>query len=219
MKPEVNPPRRYESPQRQEAARETRTAILAAARELFLAQGYAATRMPMIAAAARVNVDTIYSSIGRKPDLVRLLLETAISGAEEPVPAPQRVYVQEIQAEPDARRKLVRYARAVREIQARLTPMVAVLREAAIGEPALAELWASISQRRAENMRLFAAELLATGSLREGLEVEAVADIIWATNGPEFYSLLVIERGWDAARFEAWLADAWARLLLASDEA
>jgi hypothetical protein len=36
----------------------------------------------------------------------------------------------------------------------------------------------------------------------------------WATNAPELYLLLVRERGWSPERVEAWLADAWRRLLL-----
>jgi hypothetical protein len=41
------------------------------------------------------------------------------------------------------------------------------------------------------------------------------ADIIWSMNSPEFYLLLVGQRNWSPDEFETWLADAWARLLLA----
>jgi AcrR family transcriptional regulator len=73
-------PRRYRSSVREEQARRTRLAILDAARLLFTDQGYAATTIAQIAAAARVAVDTVYASVGTKPVLVRLLVETAISG-------------------------------------------------------------------------------------------------------------------------------------------
>jgi AcrR family transcriptional regulator len=215
MREEVNTPRRYDSTKRREAARATRHAILVAARALFLERGYAAATMPAIAKAAGVNVDTIYATIGRKPDLARLVLEAAISGEDEAIPALQRAYVREIQAEPDPRRKLARYARAVREILARVGPIVRVLKEGALAEPGLAALWAEIGARRAANMRLFVAELAAAGPLREGLSIDQAADIVWATNSPELYDLLVGERGWTPEQFEAWLADAWARLLLA----
>jgi AcrR family transcriptional regulator len=215
MEKEVKPTRRYDSTRRQETARETRRAILDATRDLFMGRGYAATTMPAIAGAAGVNVDTIYAAIGRKPDLVRLLLESALSGEDGPVPALERAYVQEMRAEPDARRKLARYARAVCEIQQRLVPLLRILRDAATGEPSLASLWTEISARRAANMRLLIADLAATGEMREGLSHEQAADVIWATNSPEFYGLLVEERGWTPGQLESWLADAWARLLLA----
>jgi AcrR family transcriptional regulator len=206
--------RRYDSSRRQAAADETRRRILRAARELFLERGYTATTMPAIAESAGVAVDTLYATIGPKPAIFRLLIETALSGRDEAIPALDRDYVREMQAEPDPRRKLDRYAHAVRMIQGRLAPLVAHLREAARSEPQLAELWQEISSRRAANMRLFAAELAAAGGLRPGLSIEAAADIIWATNSPEFYLLLVHERGWPPDQFEAWLADSWKRLLL-----
>ena len=55
---------------------------------------------------------------------------------------------------------------------------------------------------------------VATGQLRPGLDVDEIADVIWATNATEFYLLLVGDRGWTPERFEAWLAASWIRLLL-----
>jgi AcrR family transcriptional regulator len=214
MSEPVKPSRSYDTRKRQEMALETRAAILAAARKLFLAQGYRDTSMAAIAAASGVHVDTIYAAVGRKPEILRLLLETAISGEDEPVPALARAYVREMQAEPDPRRKLARYARAVGAVQVRLAPIVRVVQEAAMSNPDLAALWTGISERRARNMRLLVQEIAATGQLRSTLTIDEAADIIWATNGPEFYTLMVTERGWSSERYEAFLADAWIRLLL-----
>jgi hypothetical protein len=106
------------------------------------------------------------------------------------------------------------YAAALRSIQQRLAPLFQVLQGAAPLDPQLAALWGNISQRRAKNMRLFAADLAATGRLRQDLSVAKAADIIWSMNSPEFYLLLVEQRGWSPHEFEDWLADAWIRLLL-----
>jgi hypothetical protein len=146
--------------------------------------------------------------------LFRLLIEAAISGRDAAVPAEARDYVRAIRAEPDAGRKLDRYAAAVTRIRARMAPLLTVLREAAPAAPELAALWREVSERRAANMRLLAQDLAATGGLRPDLTLDEVADVIWATNAAEFYALLVLERGWPPARFERWLADAWRRLLL-----
>jgi len=81
MDPEQPPvKRRYDASRRRQAAERTRTAILDAALYLFTRQGYTATTMAAIAAQAGVALDTVYASVGRKPDLARLLIETAISG-------------------------------------------------------------------------------------------------------------------------------------------
>jgi AcrR family transcriptional regulator len=207
--------RRYDSTVRTEAAHRTRQRILDAARELFIANGYAGFTVQEIAVRAEVAVDTVYAAVGRKPQLVRLLVETAISNTQQAVPAEQRAYVQRIQAAATAREKLAIYAAAVVEIQARLAPIVRAVEAAAAAEPELGMIWREISQRRSRNMKLFAADLIKAGGLRDGLTVDRIADVIWAMNGPELYTLLVSERGWSAAELEAWLADAWARLLLA----
>ena len=54
-------------------AEQTRRDILTAARHRFARQGYAATNLKDIAADAGVSVQTVYDSVGTKPDLVRRL--------------------------------------------------------------------------------------------------------------------------------------------------
>jgi AcrR family transcriptional regulator len=170
--------------------------------------------MADIAREAGIALDTIYASVGTKQVLFRALIELAISGTERAVPAEERSYVRAIRAEPDARRKLALYARALRPIHERLAPLTRVLKEAAALDEEHAKVWKSIANRRASNMRLFAAELAATGQLRREIALDEAADVIWATSAPEFYLLLVEERGWSPEKFEAWLARAWVRLLV-----
>jgi AcrR family transcriptional regulator len=207
--------RAYDSRSRREAAQATRQSILDAARRLFLEKGYAATTMPEIARASGIAVDTVYAAVGRKPSLFRLLVETAISGSDRAVPAEGRDYVRAIRKEVNAARKLQLYAAALRRIQPRLAPLFRVLQGAAPLDPELDALWQGISQRRAQHMRLLAKDLAATGRLRPDLSVGKAADIIWSMNSPEFYLLLVEQRGWSQDAFERWLGDAWIRLLLA----
>ena len=171
--------------------------------------------MPDIAKAADVALDTVYAVVGKKPALFRLLVETAISGGDEAVAAEQRDYVQMIRGEHDASRKLRIYAAALCKIQPRLAPLFNALRAAASLDSDLRSLWLEIAERRAANMRLFADDLASTGRLRPELSVSAAADIIWSMNSPEFYLLLVEQRGWSIEEFERWLGDAWIRLLLA----
>jgi AcrR family transcriptional regulator len=204
--------RRYDASRRQEAAARTRQAILDAALLLFAARGYAATPMTAIADHAGVALDTVYAAVGRKPELARLLIETAISGGTEAIPAEERDYVQAIRAAPDAGSKIAVYAAAMRAIAARLGPVLAILQQAALTDPQLATLWQEISARRAANMRLFAADLASVSALR--MDLDEAADIIWATNAPELYQLLTTQRGWSPERYERFLADAWHRLLL-----
>ena len=204
----------YRSPARAEAAAKTRRDIVRAANDLFVRKGYSGVTMADIAERAGVALDTVYATVGKKAELFALLLESAISGTDRPVEALQRDYVIAIGREPKVREKLRIYARAIGAIAPRLAPLHAVLKEAASAEPRLAAAWRKISVRRAENMRLFAAELVATDALREDLDVEHIADVVWSMNGPEYYSMLVSERSWSVEQFTTWLFDAWCLLLL-----
>jgi AcrR family transcriptional regulator len=211
-----NPPsrRRYTSPVRAEQAAATRAAVLRAAQELFTERGYAATPVSAIAARAGVAVDTVYAAAGRKPALLRHLVEAALSGTGEAVPALERDYVRRVREAPTAREKIAVYADAVAGISRRMLPVQRALAEAAVGDPDCAALRDEISARRAANMRLFAADLRATGELRADLDDDAVADVVWSMNAPEYQALLIGERGWTPERYGGWLADAWCRLLL-----
>ena len=205
--------RRYDASRRRQAADRTRAAILDAARELFTERGYAATPMTAIADRAGVALDTVYASVGRKPELARLLIETAISGTGQAVPAEQRDYVTAIRAATDAETKIAIYAAAVTAIAPRLALVLGIIQQAAHAEPELARLWNQIAERRAENMRLFVTDLASVQPLR--LDPGQAADIVWATNAAEMYQLLVGQRGWSPQRYERFLADTWRRLLLA----
>ena len=204
--------RRYDATRRREGAARTRAAILDAARALFTERGYAATAMTAIADRAGVALDTVYASVGRKPQLARLLIETAISGTSQAVPAGQRDYVRAVQAAPDATAKIAIYAAAVTAIAPRMALVLGIIQQAARDEPELAALWAEIAERRAANMRLFVADLAAVAPLR--LDPDQAADIVWATNAAEMYQLLVSQRGWSPQRYQDFLADTWRRLLL-----
>jgi hypothetical protein len=161
-------------------------------------------------------VDTVYATVGRKPALLREVLETAISGSDQAVPAEQRDYVARTRAAKGARAKIEIYVAALIEIQPRLAPVYLALRDAAASDADSAAAWHEISERRARNMRAFAADLRATGELRTDLSDDEVADIVWSMNGPEYWTLLVSDRGWSPEQFGSHLTDAWQRLFLAA---
>lgn len=215
MPADVNAPRPYHAPQRAERAAATRRAIVGAARELFTTQGFTATTVGQIAERAGVAVDTLYAVVGRKPVLLREVVETAISGEGGPVPAEQRGYVRAVRAAATAGEKIDLYAAAMVRIAADATPVLLALRDAATRDAGCAALLMEITDRRAANMLLFAADLRATGELRPDLSDQEVADVVWSMNSAEYVALLVHRRGWTPQRYGAFLSDAWKRILLA----
>jgi AcrR family transcriptional regulator len=206
--------RSYDATARRARSAETRRTILDSARRLVLENGYQATTIAAVAVSAGVNVDTVYELVGRKPVLLRELIEQAISGTDQSVIAEERDYVKAMLAEPDPTEKFAIYARALRKIHARMAPLFLALREASSTEPEALQVWREIGERRASNMRKLAKNIRETGALRPGLSIDEAADVLWATNSAELYVMLTAERRWSPRRYERWLADAWCRLLL-----
>ena len=205
--------RSYRSTVRAEQAQRTRLAVLRAARDLLTDQGYDATTVAMIAAAAGVSVDTVYTSVGRKPELAVAVVDMVLGSADEPVPAQEREYVRAVQAAHTGRDKLGVYAAAMRTVVPRTAPLLEALRRAGESDPASASAWSMVMDRRAANMLLLAADLRASGDLRADLTDREVADIVWSTNSPDYW-LLLRSRGWTPKRYAALLEDLWCRLLL-----
>ncbi|WP_426563856.1 TetR/AcrR family transcriptional regulator [Angustibacter sp. McL0619] len=212
--------RPYRSPQRAAQAAATRVAVLRAAHQLFTAQGYAGTTVTQVARTAGVAVDTVYAAVGRKPQLILALVDEALAGHQPeqpqavPTSAQERDYVRAVREAQGARAKLATYARAIASRHQQVVPLVAALRQAAGTDPTAAQALAAFGQRRADNMRLFAADLRETGELRTDLTDDQVADFIWSTNATEYYELLTT-RGLGVADIERLLTDIWTRVLLA----
>lgn len=205
--------RPYRSTVRAEKAAATRRAVLDAARGLMVTQSYDGTTVAEIARVAGVSVDTVYASVGRKPELVVAVIDMVLGSSQEPIPAEQRDYVMAIRAARSGKEKLQLYAGSLGAVMPRTAPLMDALRRAGETNDDCAAAWAALVDRRARNMLLFAADLRASGDLRGDLDDREVADIVWSTNAPEYY-LLLAARGWTTERYVRLLGDLWCRLLL-----
>jgi AcrR family transcriptional regulator len=205
--------RRYDSPLRRERAKATRRQVLAAAAEVMLERGYAATTVAEVAARAGVAVPTLYASCpGGKPGLARAVYDTILAGDDEAIPQRDRPEVQAIIDEPDPARKLERYATMAVGIDARVAPVLRILRAAAATDVDAAELVARADAQRLAGTRGPTAHLAALDLLRPGLSAEQAAAEIYALTGPDMYDKLVVTCGWSAEDHQKWLA----RLLIAT---
>ena len=206
MAGDVKGRRRYHSPLRAEQADTTRRRVLAAARELFLARGYAGTTVAAVAQAAGVSPDTIYVSLGGKQGLLEGVLSLARFDPEDPAQRDQAHRRDEIGALADPHQRLPRLVELSCETLTRISPVHAVLRGAADGHPFAAELYARMLglrlQIQARNLRAYLG-----GSLRPGLTVEQAAERYSALLSPELYHLLTVEHRWTTPRYRAWVAD------------
>lgn len=196
--------RSYSSAKRQAQARETRRAIIQSARELFVAGGYAATTMQAIAEEAGVAVQTVYAVFGTKRELLRQLIESSVTGDDEPQPITERAEAQAVAAEPDPRRRAELDAALSRSITERVAPIVRVIGEAAASDPELAAVMEAVKAARREEMIASARIIAGPDGLR--VDDEEAAATLYVLYSPQVADMLMRDYGWTPERYEAWLA-------------
>jgi len=199
--------KRYESPLREAQARSTRMLVLEAARKLFTEQGYVATSVDEIARSAGVGRATVFASVGGKPALLKQAYDVALVGDDEPVPLVERPRSQAIRADPDPRSYLARYAGMVTEIAGRLAGIYEAVRQASGADSVARDLWREILRQRRAGMDNLIRDVATKGALREGLDAKSAADVAWILVDPGLYQMLVQQRGWPPAQYQAWLTD------------
>ena len=205
--------RTYESPHRERQAAATRESIIDAARRLFVERGYAAATVDAIAEEAGVAVPTLYTTFGGKRAILWALLEAMAAD----VGVPHRY--EQILGEPEPVRRLQLLVRIQCDFMRRHGDLLEALRTAAAVDPEAAAAWREGGNRRHDDCKLVAHSLARDGVLRAGLSEEEAADVLWFLAGPDTYRQLAVERGWTSERYEPWLAQALAALLLRQSRA
>ena len=204
--PDVKRKRSYDASRRREQARQTRYRIIQMAERMFLRDGYAATTVQAIAAAAGISADTIYKSFGGKPGLIRAIRDRALEG-EGPIPAERRSDAIQ-RRETNPRKIISAWGAFVAEFAPRASPILLLIRDVAAGDAEVRalrdELDADRLRRMTDNAR----------HLRPGMTLAQAADILWTYSSPELYELLVLHRGWTPQRYGRFVADAMIKALL-----
>jgi AcrR family transcriptional regulator len=209
-------PRRYNSNRRREQAHQNRRAVLAAARKRFLAQGYAATTIAEIAQDAGVSVETVYKVFANKAGVLKALFDVSVTGDDDPIPMIQRDVIQDVRNAPEAARKIKIYTKHLAATMPHSAPIQLLARDGAASSPDAAKVWKQIREETFTAMKMFSSDLASTGQLR--VTATQARDLLWTYHAPELYELLVLERGWSAARYGDFIAQALLHALLAVRE-
>jgi len=210
--------RAYRSERRKTQARETRRAVIKAATRLFVERGYGLTTIDAIAESADVGRATVFAAVGGKAALLKAAYDVALVGDDEPVALPDRPESRRVIAEPDAARMLAGYAAISATVSRRVGPMYDAVRAAPDADPAARKVWDKVRAERRIGARNVVRLVEDRGALREGLDPDAAADVVFVLNDPGLYQVLVRERGWRPEAFESWLSETL-RLQLLGPEA
>lgn len=204
-------------PRRSAAAARTRAALIRAASELFVEQGYVATTVSAIAERAGVARATLFTSVpGGKPELLKTARDQAIAGDDTPVPIPQRPWFLEAMAATDPATLIRLQARNYRAIHERAALLEQALVVGAAEAPELADLLEETQRQRAAGCRFVVTRLIEMHALPANRKRQA-ADTIYAIASPEVFLQLTRDRGWKPARYQTWLGETLFTLLVNAD--
>ena len=204
--------RPYDSSRRQAQAAETRSAVVQAARELFLDRGYGRTTIADIAGRAGVSVETIYAAFGNKATLLHRAWDITIGGDEEDIVFHERPEVVAIRNEPDLAKRLKLHAAFSTRTAERIAPFQMMVQSAAGADPAAASMLEEMGRQRLAGMSVMAKEAAATGQLAVS-EAEC-RDVVWSMTDGVLWHRLVVERGWTSDQFAVWLGQIWVHMLV-----
>jgi AcrR family transcriptional regulator len=198
---------------RQAQSAGTRDQVVAAARRLFLANGYGATSVTALAAEAGVAVQTVYNSVGSNGALLSAVLDSLVSGPDSPVPVPALMR-ERTAAAADADEVVRILADWLLEANQRLARLWEVISEAAPLYEEVADLKRRRDQARLHNYEGAAAELRRRGALAPGVTDAEVAATIWSLGHPVVYRSLVQDADWTDEQYRDWILGSLRRGLL-----
>ncbi len=203
--------RQYNSIRRRAQADETRSAIIRAARDLFVERGYGNTTVPDVARAAGVAVETIYASVGTKAELLHRAWDITVGGDDQNILFHERPEVLAIRQEPDLARRLMLHAAFSTKTAQRIAPFQLMVHAAAGSDPTAAAMLEQMGRQRLVGIGVMAAEAAKTGQL--AVSEEECRDIIWSMTDGMLWHRLVNERGWTNERYADWLGQLWVERL------
>ncbi|PRY35682.1 TetR/AcrR family transcriptional regulator [Umezawaea tangerina] len=194
---------------RAEYAQATRQAILDAARELFVRQGYFGTKVEEIARTARVAPATVYAVGGGKHGLLRTLIESGTTAEDI------AGILATMKAIEEPRELVLFMVRATRVTFERWADLMRQVAAAAPQEPTVRETQRIAHESMRGGLGYAAGRLAEMGALREDVDVDRATDLFWLHLCNSAYFIRTDDLGWSLDESEAWLAETLPRALLA----
>ena len=202
---------------RQAQIAQTEQRILAAATELFLADGYVATTLEAVAKRAQVGARTVYLRFGTKAALFKRVVDVAVVGDTEPVDGLGREWMQAALAAPTAAERIAASAAAARQIMERTGALFAVAQQAAAVEPLIAAQWQLGREQTRYAHAVFWTRMAEDGLLDPVLDLDWLIDTSTILAAAETYLLIMRLTSWDLDTYQDWLVTTAVRLSQAAE--
>ena len=204
--------RRYRSVRRSAQASDTRAAMLLAAHDLFIREGWQKATIAAVARQAGVSVETIYAGFGSKLALLEAVVVASVRGLQPGTALMDQAGPRAILEAPDQRSQITLFAKNIAKVLRRVAPLMAVVRAAAESEPALKELYVGLHRGRTRNLAMLVDALLRHGPLR--IDRDTAITSLDRLSSPELFLVVTNVEGLSSAQYVTWLADALTALLL-----
>jgi AcrR family transcriptional regulator len=192
---------------------ETEERILAAARELFVRDGYAATTLTAVADAARVAHRTVYVRFGTKAELLKRVVDVAVVGDTQDVDLQSRDWYQAALTAPTIDERIGLLADGSAALMARAGDMFAVAQQAEPVEPLIAEAARAGRAATRDSLRQFFTQSRDDGLLPAGADLDWLCDTAGVLAHANTYLLIRETLGWTTGEYRAWLRTTWQRLI------
>lgn len=204
--------RAYSSSARTEAADETRTRILASAKELFSERGIDAVTIAEIAERSGVAGSTVYSIFKSKEGILRRLMEQSLFGGR--FQSAQQI----LAGIGDPVEAIARTAHVSRAIYESESSDLGLLRNVSGFSPALRKIEDEFERTRFEMQEDRLSRLFDAGKAKRGIGFDEARHILWMYTSRDVYRMLVIEGEWTPDRYEEWLAQTLVAALVEGGE-
>lgn len=189
---------------RERLAEVTRSSIVAAARKLFVRDGYRAATMRAIAAEAGVAERTVYNTFATKQDLLAAVCSAWLAEAEV------RPLIGLALVETDDLKKLGYAAHWSRQLHGRGFEVETLFEATYWEDPELRSLF----DRWAAERKTAMGRVIISLNLKSGLEEDGAVALFLALSSVQVYRELVGRAAWSPDRYETWLLDALTSQLL-----
>lgn len=192
---------------------ETEERIVAAARALFVRDGYAATTLAAVADAARVGHRTLYVRFGTKAELLKRVIDVAIAGDTERIDVPHRDWYQAALTAATLDERIELMVSGSGGLLARAGDVIAVALQAEHAEPLLRQPVRAGRAATRDLLRQFFTALHDDALLPATVDLDWLCDTAGVLAHAQTYLLVRETLNWTNEQYQAWLQKSWHLLI------